>query len=119
MLELIINIIVLVPIILLLIVISLKLSKKSLDRLNSGSYVQVIERFNLSKEVSVSVMRIGKTGCVLVSSNNNSQVIKELNEEEIEKIIKMKSENNNTLDLSKIKGLNLSGINSKLIKDKR
>lgn len=118
-LEFIINLIILVPVVLLLIIISLRLSKKSLDKLTLGSYAQVIERFSLSKDINLYVIKMGKTGCVIVSSNNNTQVIKELNENEIEEIIKMKSEKHNSIDLTKISGLDLSNVlNNKFIRKK-
>ncbi len=51
-LEFIINLIVLVPVVVLLIFISLRLSKKSLIKIGSGSYVKVLEKINLSKDIS-------------------------------------------------------------------
>ncbi|WP_195986929.1 flagellar biosynthetic protein FliO [Clostridium sp. D53t1_180928_C8] len=109
-LEFIINLIVLIPIILLLIVISLRLSKKSLDKLTLGSYVKVIERFNLTKDINLYVIKMGTTGCVLVSSNNNIQVIKELNENEVEEIINMKNNKSNSIALKGINELWVSNI---------
>ena len=47
-LEFIINLIVLVPVVVLLIFISLRLSKKSLSKIGSGSYVKVLEKINWS-----------------------------------------------------------------------
>lgn len=118
-LEFIINLIVLVPVILLLIVISLRLSKKSLDKFTLGSYTQVIERFSLSKDINLYVIKMGTTGCVIVSSNNNTQVIKELDEDEIEKIMKMKKEKGNSIALKNINGLDLSNIlNNKFTREK-
>lgn len=115
-LEFIINLIVLVPIVILLIVISLKLSKGGLNKLASGSYVKVLERFNLNKDTCIYVIKTGKTGCVIVSSNNNTQVIKELDESEINEILRMKKEKNDSTYLNK---LNFSKIlNNKLTREK-
>lgn len=115
-LEFIINLIVLVPIVILLIVISLKLSKGGLNKLASGSYVKVLERFNLNKDTCIYVIKTGKTGCVIVSSNNNTQVIKELDETEINEILRMKKEKNDSTYLNK---LNFSKIlNNKLTREK-
>ena len=115
-LEFIINLIVLVPIVILLIVISLKLSKGSLNKLSSGSYVKVLERLNLNKDTFICVIKTGKTGCVIVSSNNNTQVIKELDETEINEIVKMKKEKSESVYL---KQLNFSKLlNNKLTREK-
>ena len=93
-LEFIINLIVLVPVVVLLIFISLRLSKKSLSKIGSGSYVKVLEKINLSKDICLYVIKSGNTGCIIVTSNNNTQVIKKLNEDEINEIIEMKNQHN-------------------------
>lgn len=120
-LEFIINLIVLVPVVVLLIFISLRLSKKSLSKIGSGSYVKVLEKINLSKDICLYVIKSGNTGCIIVTSNNNTQVIKKLNEDEINEIIEMKNQHNdlsylNNLDFSKI--LNKKMISDKVLKNK-
>ena len=120
-LEFIINLIVLVPVVVLLIFISLRLSKKSLIKIGSGSYVKVLEKINLSKDICLYVIKSGNTGCIIVTSNNNTQVIKKLNEDEINEIIEMKNQHNylsylNNLDFSKI--LNKKMLSDKVLKNK-
>ena len=120
-LEFIINLIVLVPVVVLLIFISLRLSKKSLIKIGSGSYVKVLEKINLSKDICLYVIKSGNTGCIIVTSNNNTQVIKNLNEDEINEIIEMKNQHNdlsylNNLDFSKI--LNKKMLSDKVLKNK-
>ena len=120
-LEFIINLIVLVPVVVLLIFISLRLSKKSLSKIGSGSYVKVLEKINLSKDIGWYVIKSGNTGCIIVTSNNNTQVIKKLNEDEINEIIEMKNQHNdlsylNNLDFSKI--LNKKMLSDKVLKNK-
>ena len=120
-LEFIINLIVLVPVVVLLIFISLRLSKKSLSKIGSGSYVKVLEKINLSKDICLYVIKSGNTGCIIVTSNNNTQVIKKLNEDEINEIIEMKNQHNdlsylNILDFSKI--LNKKMISDNVLKNK-
>lgn len=115
-LEFIINLIVLVPVVVLLIFISLRLSKKSLSKIGSGSYVKVLEKINLSKDICLYIIKFGNTGCIIVASNNNTQVIKELNEDEINEIIEMKNQHN---DLSYLNNLDFSKIlNKKMLSDK-
>lgn len=117
--EYLINIIVLVPVILILVVISLKLSKKGIEKINISSYAQVIERFNLTKDITLYVLKLGTTGCVLVSSQHNNQVIKELSEDEIDQIINMKKENSNSIDISKLYKFDIKSIlNNKFTKEK-
>ena len=120
-LEFIINLIVLVPVVVILIFISLRLSKKSLIKIGSGSYVKVLEKINLSKDICLYVIKSGNTGCIIVTSNNNTQVIKKLNEDEINEIIEMKNQHNdlsylNNLDFSKI--LNKNMLSDKVLKNK-
>ena len=120
-LEFIINLIVLVPVVVLLIFISLRLSKKSLSKIGSGSYVKVLEKINLSKDICLYVIKSGNTGCIIVTSNNNTPVIKKLNEDEINEIIEMKNQHNdlsylNNLDFSKI--LNKKMLSDKVLKNK-
>lgn len=120
-LEFIINLIVLVPVVVLLIFISLRLNKKSLSKIGSGSYVKVLEKINLSKDICLYVIKSGNTGCIIVTSNNNTQVIKKLNEDEINEIIEMKNQHNdlsylNNLDFSKI--LNKKMLSDKVLKNK-
>ena len=117
----IINLIVLVPVVVLLIFISLRLIKKSLSKIGSGSYVKVLEKINLSKDICLYVIKSGNTGCIIVTSNNNTQVIKKLNEDEINEIIEMKNQHNdlsylNNLDFSKI--LNKKMLSDKVLKNK-
>lgn len=118
-LEFILNLIILVPAISLLIVISLRLSKKSLDRFALDSYAQVVERITLNKDTNLYLIKLGSTGCVLVCSNNNTQLIKELDEYEMEEIMKIKKEKNNLITLKNISGLNLNNIlNNKFTREK-
>lgn len=119
LIQYLINIILLVPIVLCLIVISLKLSKKGIDNFNMKCYAQVIERFNLNKDTTLYVLKMGTTGCVLVSSAHNTQVIKELNENEIEEIMKMKKDKQNVMNLSKIPGFDIKSFaNKKFVREK-
>lgn len=114
-----INIIVIVPIIVCLIVISLRLSRKGIETLNIGSYAQVIERFNMTKDTTLYVIRTGKTGCVLVSSAHHTEVIKELSEDEVKEIINSKKEKKASIDLSKMSEINLKEILNNNFKGKR
>ncbi len=119
LIEYLINIILLVPVILCLIVVSLKLSKKGVDSFSMKSYAQVIERFSLNKDTTLYVLKLGTTGCVLISSAHNTQVIKELDENELEEVIKMKKEKQSVMNLSKIPGFDMKNFaNKKFVRGK-
>lgn len=117
--EYLINIILLVPIVLCLIVVSLKLSKKGVDTFSMKSYAQVIERFSLNKDTTLYVLKLGTTGCVLISSAHNTQIIKELDENEIEEVIRMKKEKQTVINLSKLPGFDVKSlVNKRIVREK-
>lgn len=119
LIEYLVNIIVFVPVVLCLIVVSLKLSKKGVEGFNMKAYAQVIERVSLSKDTTVFVLKLGTTGCVLISSAHNTQVIKELDENEIEEIIRLKKEKQTVMNLSKIPGFDVKDfLNNKFVREK-
>lgn len=102
LIEYLINIIVVVPVVVIFIVISLKLSKSSVDKLNAGSYVKIIEKVNLSKESSIYVIKMGDTGCVAIVSSSNTEVVKELDEDELKEIIENKKAKYKALSTEKL-----------------
>lgn len=112
-----INCIVFIPIGVLLMVISIKLSKKNINKINSDIYVQVIEKFNLNKDLSLYLIKTGSTGCVLIASAHNTEKIKELDEAEMNEIMSMKAKKQNSIGLSKIS--NISNIDFKDILNKK
>lgn len=114
-----INIIVLISVGSLLIVISIKLSKKSMDKINLGIYTQILEKFNLNKDLSLYVIKTGSTGCVVIASVQNTKIIKELDENEMNEIMIMKKKKQSSIDLSKISGIDFKDIlNKKLMRKK-
>lgn len=90
--QYIIKLIIFVPIIIALIVISLKLSKTNLINVGMNKYTTVLEKTNLNKDTDVYVLKIGDEGCVLVSSSSNTEKIKDLSKAEIEKIEELREE---------------------------
>lgn len=90
--QYIIKLIIVVPMIITLIVISLKLSKMNLVNIGMNKYTTVLEKTNLNKDTDVYVLKIGDGGCVLVSSSSRIEKIKDLSKEEIEKIEDLKEE---------------------------
>ena len=90
MLQYIINLIVFIPITIILIVASIKLSKLNSDRIDKYKYVKVLERSSLNKDSSVFVLKIGDEGCVLASSPSKIETIKQLSKDEVIEIENMK-----------------------------
>ena len=111
MLHYIINLIIFIPITIILIVASIKLSKLNSDNINKHKYVKVLERTNLSKDTSIFVLEIGDEGCVVASSPSKIEKLKELNKEDISEIYEMKESHGISLeniDVEKFKVFNFN-----------
>lgn len=74
------------PIIILLIYISIRLSRTSFDKMGIYRYVTVLERTNISKDSAILLLKIGNEGLVGLSSNNNFETLKTLTSNEIKEI---------------------------------
>ena len=111
MFQYIINLIIFIPITIILIVASIKLSKLNSDNINKHKYVKVLERTNLSKDTSIFVLEMGDEGCVVVSSPSKIEKLKELSEEDIAEIYEMKESHGISLeniDVDKFKVFNFN-----------
>lgn len=62
--------------------LSFKLSNNKISQFNEGKYIKVLERNQISKDTAIVVVKIGKKGYVLSTSNNSTNKIDELSEEE-------------------------------------
>jgi len=116
MLHYIINLIIFIPITVILIVASIKLSKLNSDNINKHKYVKVLERTNLSKDTSIFVLEVGDEGCVLASSPSKIEKLKELNKEDIAEIYEMKESHGISLeniDVDKFKVFNFNFNNKR------
>lgn len=91
-LQYIINLVVFVPITIILIVVSIRLSKTNIGNIGLNKYTKVLERTTLSKDTDVFVLKIGDEGCVIVSSSSSIEKIKELSKEEVSNIEGVKEE---------------------------
>lgn len=119
-LKYIINLIVFVPFTIALIIITIRLSKLSINGLVKNRYVKVLEKTNLNKDTDVYVLKVGDEGCVIVSSSAKTDVIKELTNNQIEEIEKKqedikKNSRNMGLKLKDLKDLRKTKL--KEIKD--
>ncbi|WP_024614871.1 flagellar biosynthetic protein FliO [Clostridium sp. Ade.TY] len=100
-------------------VISIRLGKKSINKVNSGIYVQVIERFNLNKDLSLYFIKTGSTGCVIIASTHYIEKIKELDEEKMNEIMIMKKQKQSSIDLFKISDIDFKDILNKKLMGKK
>lgn len=89
LLLMILNIIVVLPFILFLIYLSLKYGGGKLQSLQNGRFVKVIERVPITKESSILVVKIGEKAYVMSAGNNKTEILMELEEDEIQKIESM------------------------------
>ncbi|WP_050607020.1 flagellar biosynthetic protein FliO [Clostridium niameyense] len=110
------KIIVLLPFIILILYMSLKYGGDKLQKIQDGKYIKVIERVSITKENFILIVMLGDKGYVMSSTPNNIEILKELSEEEIKRIQKLKSESMvNCVDIKKIcKNNNLSTLYDKL-----
>ncbi|MEW9080422.1 flagellar biosynthetic protein FliO [Terrisporobacter glycolicus] len=115
-LKYIINLIVFVPFTIALIIITIRLSKSSINGLAKNKYIKVLERTNLNKDTEVYVIKVGDEGCVVISSSTKTDKIKELTSHQIEEIerkqeeVKINNRNNIDLKLKDIKKFRLKEI---------
>jgi len=77
------KIIIFLPFILFLIYLSLKYGGTKLQGLQGGRYLKIVERLPLSKDNSIMVVKIGIKGYVISSTNNNIEILEEINAEEL------------------------------------
>lgn len=115
-LKYIINLIVFVPFTIALIIITIRLSKSSINGIAKNKYIKVLERTNLNKDTELYVLKVGDEGCVIVSSSTKTDTIKELTSHQIEEIerkqeeVKINNRNNIDLKLKDIKKFRLKEI---------
>lgn len=63
--------------------LSFKLMGTKLNAINSKKYVNVIDRVQVTKENAILIVRIGKKGYVMTSTQGHMEKLAELSEEEI------------------------------------
>ncbi|RXI49505.1 flagellar biosynthetic protein FliO [Clostridium tetani] len=83
-----IKIILFLPIILFLIYVFAKYGGSSLQKIQKGRYMSVLDRLPLSKDNALLIVKVGEKVYLVASSQGKVEVIEELNYEEVEKIEK-------------------------------
>ncbi|MCC0644132.1 MULTISPECIES: flagellar biosynthetic protein FliO [unclassified Clostridioides] len=80
------KILICIPIILILIVLSLKISQGTLLKKYNDKYVKILDIVSINKNNSIIILKIGEEGCIIASSSASMNKIKDLTKEEISKI---------------------------------
>lgn len=70
----------------LLMLLALRLNEGKLKEINGRKMVRVVERTQLSKDVSLQIIKISGKGYIMSVSSSKAELIKELSEEEIKEI---------------------------------
>ena len=83
LIEYIINLSIFIPIVLIIIVTSIKLSKVNIEATKNNNYISILEKTSINKDSSILVLKTGHEGCVIVSSTSHTEKIKELSKDEI------------------------------------
>lgn len=92
-------------VVLLLMLLSLKLAGKGYSNINSNKHIKVIDRVQIGKDSFVTVLKVGETGYLLSNTNQSTEVIEKLSEEDIAKIEEEKRKSTE----------NISGLYDKMI----
>lgn len=85
-LWMILKVLIFLPTILGLIYLSLKYGGTKLQDIQNGRFIKVLERVPLSKENSLVVTKIGDKGYVISSSSGKTEILLELEEEELKRL---------------------------------
>ncbi len=70
----------------LLMLLALRLNEGKLKEINGRKMVRVVERTQLSKDVSLQIIKISGKGYIMSVSSSKAELIKELSEDEIKEI---------------------------------
>ncbi|MDV4149693.1 flagellar biosynthetic protein FliO [Clostridium sp. AL.422] len=63
--------------------LTFKLSGDRLNKMNNGKYIKVLESTQISKESSITVVKVGTKGYVLGICNSNIEKLEELSDKDI------------------------------------
>lgn len=101
--KMILNLIMSLAIVFGLIFLVFKVLGSKVKSVNDSKYVKVVDRTQITKENSIIVVRVGKKGYLLTSTQTGMEKLEELSEKEIDKIEKDKKDNMYYINESYIK----------------
>lgn len=79
-------------VVIFLMMLSLKLSNKGLDKINGKRYMKVVDKVQLGKDSFIAIVKIGDKGIVMSVNPSKSEILEEISLEEVERIEKEKKE---------------------------
>ena len=79
-------------VVIFLMMLSLRLSNKSIDKINGKRYMKVVDKVQLGKDSFIAIVKIGDKGLIMSVSQNKTEVLEEITLEEVLKIEKEKRE---------------------------
>ena len=79
-------------VVIFLMMLSLRLSNKSIDKINGKRYMNVVDKVQLGKDSFIAIVKIGDKGLIMSVSQNKTEVLEEITLEEVLKIEKEKRE---------------------------
>lgn len=85
-LEMILNIVIVLPFIIFLIYLSLKYGSTKLQNIQNGRFIKVLERVSVTKDSALLLLKIGDKVYVASCGSGKTEMIMELTEEEAEKL---------------------------------
>lgn len=85
------QILVFLPFVLLLIYLSLKIGGTKFQSLQNNKFIKIYERTAVSKDNSLIIAQIGKKGYVLASCHGRLEILRELEDEELQSITTQKT----------------------------
>ncbi len=86
------KIVVFLPCVIILIYLSLKLGGSKLQNMQSGNYMKIIERVQISKENALIIVKIGEKAYIMSSSPKGIKTLEEITKEELRSIEAKKAE---------------------------
>lgn len=70
----------------LLIMLAVKVNEGKFKEINNNKLIKILERTQLSKDVSLQIIKIAGRGYILSVSSSKTELIKELTEDEVNEI---------------------------------
>lgn len=101
-----------------LMMLSLKLSNKGIDKINGKRYMKVIDKVQLGKESFIAIVKIGEKGLIISVSQNKTEILEEITIEEVIKIEKEKRESIEDMTKTVDKVMEVVKDKSKVFKEK-
>lgn len=86
------KILVFLPFTIFLIYLVLRYGGKSLDGLQGGRYMKIIERVSFSKDSSILIVAIGSKYYLISSTNSKNEILKDIEEDEINDFLRNKED---------------------------